>query len=140
MHKYQVYNDKHHWPSTLLVPKNLFLSFLWTTQKTWHKCTNMSLSSHILASNSIHYIALLGLNIQIVKKLNYLYHLSDEMKHNYVLTTSGVDDICHLKINLKSFILSLTTALHNINPNMFFNIGGVQIMVLQVMAKFWCML
>ena len=63
MHKYQVYNDKHHWPSTLLVPKNLFLSFLWTTQKTWHKCTNMSLSSHILASNSIHYIALLGLNI-----------------------------------------------------------------------------
>lgn len=66
----------------------------------------------------------------LVKKLNYLYHLSDEMKHNYVLTTSVVDDICHLKINLKSFILSLTTALHNINPNMFFNISGVQIMVL----------
>ena len=47
----------------LLVSKILVLPIIWTTQKTWHKCTNTSLSPHILASNSIYHIALLGLNI-----------------------------------------------------------------------------
>ena len=94
MHKYQVYNDKHHWPSILAssedfgpiyhmdYSKNIAQMYKYKPQSSHFSKQQYSLHCTVrtkyLDSQPTH---------------NYLYDLSDEMKHDYAFTASVVDHV-----------------------------------------------
>ena len=90
-HKYQVYNDKHHWPKISRTTEEFGAIFhLDYSENLTQSYKNESQSSHFNKGQYSPHCSVKHSSDQI---FSYFYCLSDDLKHNFAFTKTVVDDL-----------------------------------------------
>ena len=122
-HKYQVYNDKHHWSKILRTTEGFFaICHLDYSEHLTQSYKYEPQSSHF---NKAQYPLYCSVKHSSDQTFSYFYHLSDDLKPDFAFTETVVGDL--LKKNGStmgvSYISNLIIALFNTSAKVYFLYG-----------------